>query len=443
MLPNHIFCLKLTFANTYFKDMICRTQKATHSQVVKEDIMRNFRLSSVALLSTLLFFSQFSYAAAFQFYELGAPINGTAGVGQAAIASDASTSYYNPAGMTLLPNSELMLGSQMILSYTNFTPNSSTTISGNNGANAGSLIPSAGGYFVYNFSPTLKFGVSLTAPYGGYLNYNDHWVGRYNIQQMILYTLNLNPSIAYQVNDWISLGGGFSIEYANLYQTVAIPLDSIIDGQATVKVDNTSPGINLGVLLKPADKTRVGIAYRSQIIHHFGGNISFFNISTTPAAKTKLVMPSNIIASIVQVLSAQFTVLGELGWANWSSMKDTIITVDGFSAATPENWHDTYRVGIGGQYQATPKLLVQAGTSYDSSPTSSSKRTPNLPMDRQVRVGAGMEYALIRAVKLGVSYEYINFGGANINNTSSSGVLAGSYSRNFANVFQASLNVEC
>lgn len=405
--------------------------------------MKSLRWSLLSTSISIFFFSPLSYAAAFQFYELGAPINGTAGVGQTTITDNASTAYYNPAGMASLPASELLLGSQLILPYINFSPNSANTISGNNGSNAGSLIPAADGYFVYSFSPRLKFGISLTTPYGGSLNYNDHWVGRFNVQQMILYTLNLNPAAAFQINRWLAVGGGIAIEYANLYQTVALPITPLIDGQATLKVDNTSPGFNLGMLITPTDTTKLGIAYRSQIIHHLHGNISFFNIAATPQASTKLVMPANIIASITQDITHQFTVLGELGWSHWSSMTNTIVNVHGFSAVTEENWHDTYRVGLAGQYKPTPSFLLQVGASFDSSPTSSAHRTPNLPMDRQIRVGTGIQYEMIQAVNLGVSYEYINFGRASINNASSVGVLAGSYSRNFANVVQASLNIDC
>ena len=91
----------------------------------------------------------------------------------------------------------------------------------------------------------------------------------------------------------------------------------------------------------------------------------------------------------------------------------------------------------------TPAFLVEAGASYDSSPTSSTHRLPDLPMDRQIRLGTGISYAATSAVKLGFSYEYINFGSANINNISSNGVLAGSYTHNYANVLQASINVDC
>jgi long-chain fatty acid transport protein len=124
-------------------------------------------------------------------------------------------------------------------------------------------------------------------------------------------------------------------------------------------------------------------------------------------------------------------------------MVNTAVSVLGFTATIPQHWHDTYRLGLGGQYQYKPFLMFQLGGSYDSSPTSSSRRLPALPMDRQVRAGAGVVYTIAQVVKLGLSYEYINFGNAAINNTSNQGILSGSYTRNYANVLQASLNVEC
>lgn len=405
--------------------------------------MKLRRLSLLFTAASPFLFSSPAQAAAFQLYELGTPIVGTAGVGQAAVANDASTVYFNPAGMTALPATQIMLGSEVVLPYTNFSPNSGTTIAGSNGGSAGVLLPALSGYFVYNYAPKLKLGLGITSPYAGALFYANHWVGRYIVQQMYLFTVNVNPAIAYQINNWLALGAGVSIEYASLYQTVALPVQPTVDGQASVNTGNVAPGFNLGMFLTPYPNTKIGVAYRSQIVHHLSGNVNFLNISTTPSAHTKMVMPANIIASISQNINNQFTLLGELGWANWSSMRNTVLTVDGFSAVTPQNWHDTYRIGLGGQYHMQVPLLLQAGISYDSSPTSSAKRTPNLPMDRQIRIGAGIEYFISKAATFGLSYEYLNFGSAPINNMSSLGTLSGNYSRNYANFFQASLNVSC
>lgn len=407
--------------------------------------MKYPRLSLLAMTLSTLFISNAALAAAFQFYELGTPIIGTAGVGQAAEASDASTSYFNPAGMTQLSSSQFMLGSQIIVPYQSFARNNRSTIRGNNGGNAGSLTPGLDLYYVYSQSPRLKLGVSLTQPYGGMLSYNDGWVGRYLTQNIEFYTLNLNPALAYQVTNWLSVGVGVSMEYAYLQQTVAIPIIRVlgIDGQVNIKTNNFSPGANLGVLFTPTPSTKIGVAYRSRITHDLRGDLTFLRLDRAPSVSTTLVDPNNVIISLTQDIGREFTLLAETGWANWSTMHSSTLNVRRFAVSTPQHWIDTYRLGVGAQYKPMQTLMLQAGASFDSSPTSSSHRTPDLPMDRQVRLGLGVLYSPHKIVHMGFSYEYINLGNANINNVSRIGTVSGSYTRNYVNVIQASVNVDC
>lgn len=386
--------------------------------------------------------SQNAFSAAYQLYELGTPIIGIAGVGQAVMTDDASSSYFNPAGMIKIKNSEFLLGSQIILPKINFSKNNTTTISGNNGGNAATILPGLGAYIVYNYSDNLKWGVNFASPYGGSLTYNDGWAGRYDDQTLFLYTLDLNPSVAYRINDLFSVGAGLTAEYANLSETVALPIpDTIVDGQANIKVSNLAFGGNVGVLFTPRQTTKIGLTYRSQISHNLTGNLTFLRLTQTPAISTRLIMPQNLILSASQNITDKFTLLGEAGWAQWSAMRNLILNVQGYTAATPLNFNNTYRLGLGGQYQFTPSLMMQLGVSYDSSPTSASQRLPELPFDRQVRAGVGAKYTVFRVAQIGLSYEYINFGRAAINNVSSNGVLSGYYKNNYANVLQASVNI--
>lgn len=402
-------------------------------------MMRHLRLSLLIAGFSTSFFCPSAIAAAFQLYELGTPVIGTAAVGQA-VVSDASTAYLNPAGMTALPTSELMVGTQMLLPYINFSkrPN---TIFGDNGGNAGVLTPSAGIYYVYRYSPCLDFGMSFASPYGGFLSYNNGWTGRYVVQYLQFYALNFNPAIAYRINHWAAIGAGVSLEYASLHQETATPLRPDVDGQINIKVDNWAPGFNLGLLFTPTETTKIGIAYRSKINHNLHGDVTFLRIQVHPNVSTRLIYPNNVILSLSQALSNKFNLLAELGWAHWSTMRSTTVDLGRIAISTPQDWTNTYRIGLGAQIQYLPCLLMQLGTSYDSSPTSSGKRLPNLPMDRQIRIGLGSILSLSQAIQLGFSYEYINLGKANINNTSRIGTLSGSYSRDYMNVFQISLNV--
>lgn len=411
--------------------------------------MYRFRLSILIMLIGIAI-SNCVFASAYQVYELGTPIIGTAAVGQAANTYDASTAYFNPAGMGFLPGINYMLGAQVMVPKIYFSHNASNTIAGDNGGDAGLLTPGMDIYFTYRYSPCLAFGVSLTSPYGGSLTYDDGWVGRFIVQQALFYTINLNPSMAYRFNHCLSVGAGVSLEYMNLQQTTAFPIDTtgitladgiLVDGQINIKTANYAPGFNLGVMFSPNDATKIGIAYRSQITHKLHGNLTFLRIPFTPDTSTKMITPQNIIASFSEDFCNGFTLLAEAGWSNWSAMKNLILTVHDVSAVTPLDWHDTYRVGLGGRFHAMHDLVLQAGVSYDSSPTSTSHRLPVLPMDRQIRFGTGLIYTTMKCVDIAFSYEYWNLGKARIHNTSFNGVLAGSYSQNFANTVQASVNV--
>lgn len=406
--------------------------------------MRRARLAVVCGVLSCCVAMENANAAAFQLYELGTPVVGTAEVGQAAVASDASTAYFNPAGMQKLNTTQFMLGSEFMLPYTNFSRSTRTTYTGDNGGNAANLVPGLDLYYVYRATDKLRMGVSLTTPYVGALNYEDGWVGRYFVQNIQFYTINLNPSISYQWNEWLAFGLGAAVEYANLQETVALPSSTPgVDGQINLKLDNYAPGFNAGVLVQPRPSTKLGLAFRSRISHSLHGDVTYLRIGAKPSASTSMVMPQNLIISAEQGLSERWTLLGELGWSHWSSMQNTVLHVAGYSATVPLNWNDTYRFGVGSQYKMTSALKWQVGASYDSSPTVSSYRLPDLPMDRQIRLATGLIYSVVKPVTLAVSYEYIDFGRANINNQSSLGRLVGSYSRNYGNVVQVSANVDC
>ncbi|MEO8400321.1 MAG: outer membrane protein transport protein [Gammaproteobacteria bacterium] len=402
----------------------------------------HFRLSLLAASITSLMSSSI-FAAAFQLYELGTPIIGTAAVGQAAVTNDASIAYFNPAGMSQLNSTQFMVGTQVVTPSIHFSIGGQNTISGGNGGNAGVLTPGGSVFYVYQFSPKLKLGASFTTPYAGELDYTNGWVGRYIVQSMTFYAIDLNPALSYSVNNWLALGVGATLEYASLNQTVALPITDLVDGQANIKTTDYAPGFNIGILLTPYETTKIGIAYRSRILHDLKGNTTFLRISATPATSTKMTMPHNIIISLDQAITNRFDILGELGWSNWSSMQSAVVNIAGFTATTKLNWNNTYRIGLGAKFLATPTVTFQGGASYDSSPTKITLRTPDLPMDKQIRLAAGLMYSASKAIKLGFSYEYFNLGNAPINNTSSLGTLQGHYGKNYMNIVQASVNVDC
>jgi len=84
-------------------------------------------LSIIGLLTTmLLILPCISQAGGLYINEFGTPSMGTAGAGTNAVASDASTSFHNPAGMTRIKGKELMGTGGLLYSTIKFDPDSDT-----------------------------------------------------------------------------------------------------------------------------------------------------------------------------------------------------------------------------------------------------------------------------------------------------------------------------
>src|SRR5580658_3527120 len=164
----------------------------------------------------LLAFVTSARASGLLLYETGAPDLGTASAGRAAMAADASTAAANPAGMTLLDRSQLLSASGALLPSTNFDVAPETTTKGGGGGNAGVFFPIGGFFYVYRLSERVRLGVAVDSDFAGNFNYGKTWVGRYYVTREPLITGGVNPSIAYEVNDWLSVGAGFSFSVGRL-----------------------------------------------------------------------------------------------------------------------------------------------------------------------------------------------------------------------------------
>src|SRR3546814_4303987 len=95
---------------------------------------------------------------AFQLTEQNASGLGNGYAGSAAIAENASTIYFNPAGMTRLPGVNVSLGAVSVTTKFKFSDEGSTGPGGiplgsDSGGNAGSTAPIPNAYVSFQLSP--------------------------------------------------------------------------------------------------------------------------------------------------------------------------------------------------------------------------------------------------------------------------------------------------
>ena len=386
-------------------------------------------------------------------YETGAPDLGTASAGRASMAADASTASSNPAGMTLLDRSQLLGASGAILPSHNFDVAPQTTTPGGGGGNAGVFLPLGGFFYVYRLSERVRLGVTAVSDFGGAFNYGKQWAGRYYVTQESLITGKVNPTIAYMVNDWLSVGAGFSFSVGRLLfqskvNNTILPRLPRPDGGLGIESWDEAFGGNVGILLTPIKKLRVGLTYQSPIDYKFGFRPHLTNLGPLfsrlrqriGGTKINIPMevPQQVMLSGLYDVTSYWSLMGNVGWQNWSAFGEFPVGISSLKQRSVDvnlNFSDTCQVAIGQQLRFGEKWLWSAGFAYDSSPVSRANRAPTLPLDRQLRYGTGIQYEINREVTAGAAWEFMDAGPAPYSASRGplAGTLQGHYSTNYIN----------
>lgn len=391
-------------------------------------------------------------------YESGTPDMGTASAGRAALAEDASTAFGNPAGMTRLDRTQAMVAVEVVAPSIHFDVDKGTTLHGGGGGNSGVTMPGGGVFFVYKYSPQWSFGVAANSYAGGVLDYGNSWAGRFYAENSDIITFNVNPSAAYRVNDWLSIGAGLDVMYGYFKSRTGIPnIEKFSpDGSVSLKADAAGVGGNVGILVEPCKGTRIGLTYRSPIDLNFSDVpqiaagpflTALLNQSGLANKEVDLgvTIPQEVALSLYQDITDRFALVASFGWQNWSQFGKVdvgINTVNGISITSKVSYDDTFQFAIGGRYKITDPLMLMAGFAFDTSANTESTRTAATPFDRQLRYALGLQYAVSDQLSVGVAYEFMDAGPASINRTRGplSGTLVGDYSSNYYNFLGCNVN---
>ena len=383
-------------------------------------------------------------AAGLWLYETGTPEMGTASAGRDAIANSASTATYNPAGMTRLDRDELMVGIQPLYVKARFDIDEGSGSGGGDGGNAGGWVPAASLNYVHELSPELKFGIASSSYFGLGLDFNSDWGGRYFATEVEVLTMVTAFNLGYKVNDNLSIGGGASILYGSLTQKMDWNNQGPApDGQLKIKDSDIGYGFNLGVLYEFSSSTRIGMTYISEVDLEFEDAVDTSRLTGLPGqilndaeVDLDMTIPQAVSLSLFHQLDEQWTLLGSIGWQDWSEFgKTDIKTAQNGGGTDDRNYDDTWSAGVGFHYQWSDPWKLMAGIHYDTSPMSKSDRTIDQPLDRQIRYGFGAQYEYSSDITLSAAYEFWDAGAAKIDQSSPSSTLKGEFESYYVHFF--------
>lgn len=344
-------------------------------------------------------------AAGFAIKETSGMLTGQAYAGAASMTGDLSTVWNNPASMTYLNKNEMTGALNVILPSAKFKRGSATTGTGGNGGNGGKAAYVPAFYGMWNVTNNFKAGLAITAPFGLITEYDKDWVGRYSAIKSDLKTININPNLAYQVNEHVSLGFGVSFQYPDVELTNK-SFNGVRDVFNKIEGDDWGAGFNLGLLVEPIKGTKLGVAYRSRINHGLRGKMSgVYNEKVSADLKT----PDSIDFSASHDFNDQFSVHGSALLTRWSSFSTLKVVNTSGTVRTnkPQEWKDVWFFALGMNYKPTKELMLQLGVAYDQEPIKDKHRSPMLPSNDRTWVSAGVHYNISDAFKVGVTYAHL------------------------------------
>ncbi|MDJ0779665.1 MAG: outer membrane protein transport protein [Gammaproteobacteria bacterium] len=406
--------------------------------------------------------------AGFALIEVNATGQGNAYAGAAAWTNNASTIYFNPAGLTYLGGEQVVFAAHYIDPSSDFENKGSTLAPALGG---GTLIgfDDDGGQsaFVPNFywarplDENLTFGIGVNSPFGLAIEYDDGWVGRYHALLSDLATVNFNPSLGYRVNDRVSIGGGINIMLADVELTSAVDMGAAClalaaglcgpagvtggtyntDGEAELEGDNFDTlafGFNLGLMFEVSDRTRVGVSYRSEIDIEVDGDADFTLPAATDPASTavngfisasplfkntgleaEVTLPASFSVSVAHQVD-KFIWLADVTWTGWQSFDELRIEYDNPAqpdSVTTEDWDDSMRYSLGFEYQYSDTLQLRAGIALDETPVpSAERRTPRLPGDERTWYSVGLTKVVSKAMSFDLAMSFLDVDDARIDN---------------------------
>ena len=219
-------------------------------------------------LPPLILISSLADAGGLYIREFGQPNQAASGAGANVLAEDASTAFQNPSGLfNLEKDSNWMVTGVVVDSKVEFETTKATTVPGDDGGDAGDTLGGGALFHTRRLSDRWGVALSLNSISGSAVDYGDTFAGRYLGYETQLLTVTFMPSLAYKVNDALSVSVGVPMIYGELDLTAAIPpllgpANASRDGKAEIENgDDFEVALTVSALWQINDQFRLGAGW--------------------------------------------------------------------------------------------------------------------------------------------------------------------------------------
>ncbi len=397
-----------------------------------------------------------AWAQGYGLYEQSACAMGRGGAGVAAPCPDASSVFFNPAGLSF-EQAQMGLGGVTVGPRGKFTDSTTSQISNLNDH----WYPIPNLYYSRPMAKRVAVGLGVFAPYGLTTDWPVDSEGRYLGYKSLVQALYVQPTIAVKLNEKVSVGAGVDVTYLNvqLRQRVDLstqplpPFPGLPPGStfallgvqagtdfADVKLDGHAwhAGYHLGVLLKANDRVSFGVRYMSgQKVDVSNGRIETNQISVpyslpfdvpgvapkgTPldlllksqfapgavlgnqGASATLPLPDQIVAGVAFQATSKLKLLADYQFTRWSMFDQLPINGDVLKNVITESYRDTHGVRLGAEIGLGAKSLLRLGIDLHTAAAPDQTVTPNLPEGSRQEYAVGYGRQLWEKLRFDIAY---------------------------------------
>lgn len=382
----------------------------------------------------------FANASSFYILEQSPSHLGHAFSGTASNIMDATTVYFNPAGMSQLDQRELTVGGNIIMARSNYDDVGSNTGNFDGRTDETGFVPNI--YYVHPFNEQWTFGFGINAPFGLSSDYGDQWAGRYLATNSELEVINVNANASFEINEQFSLGIGLNLQRLDV--TLENQVDSTFgdnpqpetDSAAYISGDDQDVTIDISALYRLTEATTFGLIWRQGGSFAVSGHASFdLNPACTQGTgepnddptealgcagvlamlegpvRTDVSLPDVITFSASHQLNEEWALHGDIAWTQWGDIQyiDIVNTDNSELVESLElEYDDTLRVALGATYDFGAPWTFRFGIARDQAPqTSPIHVTPRVPDGDRTWLSAGFNYQFSEELSVDFGYAHL------------------------------------
>lgn len=354
-------------------------------------------------------------AQGFQVSLQGQKQQAMAGAGTGLIQDGASL-FYNPGAASFLQNS-ISVGATPVISYGQYTDKSSSVISETKSPVS---YPFTGYLVLGDKKSKFRYGLAAYTPFGSTIDWQQGWTGRFALTHVQLYTVYLQPTVSYKVNEKLGIGAGFVYGIAKLNQQSDMPVSDNQGnfGKAEIEASGRGCGFNAGIYYKPSSVLSLGFTYHSQLkINDNKGKATF----TVPASlatsfpsgdfSVGLSLPKIITLGVGITPTKKLTIAFDASVIGWHTLDTVLIDFKTNTSSladikTVREYKDGYAFRLGGQYSICKNLDARAGIKYLVSPVKDGYVSPDVPDATHFNYSIGLGYKLSKHLTADASFTF-------------------------------------